>query len=305
MLTLLFQQNLEAGAEDTICDPFTFNDQTNVALSTLRQSNVVTISGLGNGVSVAVTVTGGELRKNNGAWSISPTTAVNGDTFEVRHAASGLYSSPVHTTLNVGGVTDTFTSTTTVDPASVVVPFARPSRLRFVATQDDGDASDVASATSFRFSRSCLKDPGEQLSVELDFYHLAIARWAPNDLCAAGETIRPDVGTGFAYVVDVAGTTAADPPRWPRTANATVQDGSVTWRAVSAGNLGLHAITDTPTATSEPEGLTVSEISVEEDFKVLATFGGGVLGRTYDVAFTLVLRGKTRVARLRVEVRKR
>ena len=303
MLTLLFQQNLaETSGPDEICDPFVFNDQTAVPIATVRSSNPVTISGLGGAVSVPVTVTGGELRKNSGGWSISPTTAVNGDTFEVRHSASSSYSTAVNTTLNVGGVTDTFTSTTEVDPGSVVVPFPRPSRLRFTATLEDGEDAD---ADSFRFSRACSKDPAEQLQVELDFYHFAIARWAPNDLCAAGETVRPDVGTGYAYVVDVAGTTAAEPPRWPRIAGGTVQDGSVVWRAVSAGSLGLHAITGTPTAESEPDGLVISEISIEEGFKLLATLEGGVLGRTYEAAFTFTLRGKTRIARLRVGVRKR
>ena len=95
---------------DTVPNPFTFTDVTNVALSTTQTSNTITISGLNAATSVSIS--GGTYSKNGGAYTSSAGTAVNGDTFAVRHTSSASFSTAVNTTLNVGGVTDTFTSTT-------------------------------------------------------------------------------------------------------------------------------------------------------------------------------------------------
>jgi hypothetical protein len=104
-------------AADTTPNQFTFTDVSNVARSTTQTSNTITISGLNT--STSVSVSGGTYSKNGGAYTSSAGTAVNGDTFAVRHTSSGSFSTSVNTTLNVGGVTDTFTSTTEAAPAIV------------------------------------------------------------------------------------------------------------------------------------------------------------------------------------------
>ena len=98
---------------DTQPDSFSWADQTAVAVSTLRTCvTEVTVAGLGV-TGVAVVLTGpGEYRKNTGSWVTSAGVADNGDTFEVRHTSSAASSSSVNTTLSIGGVADTFTSTT-------------------------------------------------------------------------------------------------------------------------------------------------------------------------------------------------
>lgn len=98
------------GAVDTTPDAFTFTDQTAVALSTLRTSNTVTITGI-NAAS-AVSITGGEWQKNGGSWGSGAGTVVVNDTVAVRHTSSGTDATAVNTTLTIGGVSDTFTSTT-------------------------------------------------------------------------------------------------------------------------------------------------------------------------------------------------
>lgn len=95
---------------DTTPDGFTFTDQTGVALATTTTSNTVTISGINT--STAVTVSGGEWQKNGGGWTSSAGTVVNGDTIAVRHTSAATSLTAVNTTLTVGGVSDTFTSTT-------------------------------------------------------------------------------------------------------------------------------------------------------------------------------------------------
>lgn len=97
-------------AGDGTPDQFTFTDVTDAALSTTQTSNLITIAGIT--ISVAVSVTGGTYSKNGGAYTSSAGTAVNGDTFRVRHTSSSSPDTAVNTTLTVGGVSDTFTSTT-------------------------------------------------------------------------------------------------------------------------------------------------------------------------------------------------
>ena len=101
-------------AADGTPNAFSFTDVTNVALSTTQTSNQITISGIDT--TVAVSITGGTYSKNGGSYTSSAGTAVNGDTFTVRHTSSSSYSTAVNTTLTVGGVSDTYTSTTLAAP---------------------------------------------------------------------------------------------------------------------------------------------------------------------------------------------
>ena len=59
-----------------------------------------------------VTVTGGTYSKNSGAYTSDAGTAAVSDTFSVRHAASSIASTAVNTSLSIGGISSTYTSTT-------------------------------------------------------------------------------------------------------------------------------------------------------------------------------------------------
>lgn len=85
------------------------------------QSDLITVSGLGQ--SVSVTLSGdasAEYQKNGGVWATAPTTAVNGDTFRVRVDASAAYNATTFATLTIGDLSDTFTARTKTDPNAVV-----------------------------------------------------------------------------------------------------------------------------------------------------------------------------------------
>jgi hypothetical protein len=105
-------------APDAVPDAFVFTDQVGVPVSSVRESNVVTISGMNT--SAAVTVSGGEWRKNGGSYGASAGTVIAGDTVQVRHTSSASNATATHTTLTVGGVADTFTSTTAPAGADIV-----------------------------------------------------------------------------------------------------------------------------------------------------------------------------------------
>ena len=101
-------------AKDTTPDAFTFTDQTNVALSTLVTSNEITVTGIN--AATAITVTGGKYSINNGAFTTAAGTVKNGDKVKVQHTSSASYATKIDTVLTIGGVSDTFSSTTKADP---------------------------------------------------------------------------------------------------------------------------------------------------------------------------------------------
>lgn len=96
---------------DTVPNSFTFTDQTGVSISSLIVSAPITISGINSPATVSIT--GGEWDKNGvNSWSSGGGFVSNGDTIRVRHTSSGSFSTAVNTVLTVGGVSDTFSSTT-------------------------------------------------------------------------------------------------------------------------------------------------------------------------------------------------
>jgi len=108
--------NITRSSFDTEPNQFTFTDVTNVSTSTTQTSNQITISGIDTTVNVYVT--NGTYSKNGGSYTSSSGTAVNGDTFRVRHTSSAQNSQPTNTTLAVGDTSDIFTSTTTAGSSS-------------------------------------------------------------------------------------------------------------------------------------------------------------------------------------------
>lgn len=101
-----------SGSTDTTPNSFSFTDTSNVARSATQTSNTITVSGMSSGASATVSVSGGTYSKNSGSYTSSNGTATNGDTFRVRHTSSSSFSTATNTTLTIGGVSDTFTSTT-------------------------------------------------------------------------------------------------------------------------------------------------------------------------------------------------
>lgn len=113
-----FRASPGAGVTAVTCDtaPTAFDftpNVTNAALNTLTTAaNTVTISGINT--SAPVSVSGGgspQIRINGGAWVTSGTIA-NGQTLQLRLTSSGSGSTALTATVNVGGVTDTWSVTT-------------------------------------------------------------------------------------------------------------------------------------------------------------------------------------------------
>ncbi len=95
---------------DTVPDAFTFTDQADQALGALITSGPVTITGINT--AVPISVTGGVYSIDGGPFTSVAGTVGNGSSVRVRHTSSDVPGTAVDTVLTVGGVTDTFTSTT-------------------------------------------------------------------------------------------------------------------------------------------------------------------------------------------------
>lgn len=114
---------------DITPNAFSFTPQTNVNLSTAVESNTITISGCDANVPLTVSITGGNgtFRVVRGGVTIrdySPFSyglAQNGDQITVRLTSSSSGSTSTSTTLNVSGVSATFTVTTRI-PAYNTIP---------------------------------------------------------------------------------------------------------------------------------------------------------------------------------------
>lgn len=102
--------------DDTTPDQFSFSDQSGVALSATITSAAVTITGID--AAAAITVSGGTYSINGAAFTASAGTVVSGDEVQARHTSSASYLTATNTIVTIGGVSDTFTSTTLGDPAN-------------------------------------------------------------------------------------------------------------------------------------------------------------------------------------------
>lgn len=121
---------------DTTPDPFVFTNATNVALSTLSTSNMITVSGLDTGVAAPVSILGGAYSLNGAPYVTWSQTAVNGDTFTVQAISSASNSTAVNATLTIGTVSETFAITTTGVVSDII-----PDQFSFI------DVSSVALST--------------------------------------------------------------------------------------------------------------------------------------------------------------
>lgn len=91
-------------------NPFSFTDLTGLEPSTPTTSNSQTITGAYS--SYPISVSAGEYRINGGDWTSDNGVVPNGGIVEIRRTTSSSYNTAVSTTVNIGGVTDSWSITT-------------------------------------------------------------------------------------------------------------------------------------------------------------------------------------------------
>lgn len=107
----------KAAGSDATPDAFSFTDQSGVGTSSTITSAAITVTGID--AAAAITVTGGTYDINgSGTFVSTEGTVSNGDTVRARHTSSASYLTATNTVVTIGGISDTFTSTTQGDPAN-------------------------------------------------------------------------------------------------------------------------------------------------------------------------------------------
>ncbi len=103
---------------DTTPTAFSFTDQTDVATATTITSAAITVAGIN--AAAAITISNGTYDVNSsGSFVSTAGTVNNGDTVRARHTSSASNSTAVDTVVTIGGVSDTFTSTTAAGGGAV------------------------------------------------------------------------------------------------------------------------------------------------------------------------------------------
>ena len=112
-------------AADTTPDAITFNAQGGVPVSSVITSSIATIAGID--AATPISVAGGEYAVNAGAFTKAQGTVNLNDRVQVRHTSASAALTDTVTTLTVGPVIASFTSTTvaatiTTIPTVVIIP---------------------------------------------------------------------------------------------------------------------------------------------------------------------------------------
>lgn len=106
-------------AWDTTPNAFSFTDETDIALSTAKTSNAITVAGINYPAAISVTGdTGYGYSKNSAACTATSGTVVAGDTVAACVTSSGSNSTATTATVTIGGVSDTYSVITAAGGAS-------------------------------------------------------------------------------------------------------------------------------------------------------------------------------------------
>lgn len=107
--TVIEQWDVITKADD-VPDAFTFTPVTNAIISTVYESNGITVMGITT--SSNISIVDGEYQVNGGLWTSLPDSVVLNDVVKVRRTSSATPATAVTTTLTIGGVNGVFTITT-------------------------------------------------------------------------------------------------------------------------------------------------------------------------------------------------
>jgi len=125
-----YERTITTGSLDSLADTtpaaFSFTDVTGQPVSTVTESNIITITGVDAATDVAASITGGEYAVSTddgatfGAYTSAATNVQLDDQIKVRVTTSANNSTGTSAAFTAGGVTDTFTATTEAEAASVL-----------------------------------------------------------------------------------------------------------------------------------------------------------------------------------------
>jgi hypothetical protein len=138
---------------DLTPDALSFTPVTSASYSTVYTSNTATVSGLGSGLSVSCSVSGGTYSKNGGAYTSAAGTVTNGDTITLRGTSPAADSLVTTVTFTAGGVPSSYTVATPGFAAKLVIGSGSTGsgadRSQYIDSTD-GFVATVNSSTNLR-----------------------------------------------------------------------------------------------------------------------------------------------------------
>lgn len=117
------RQTCSVQSPDSTPNSFNFSNQSGVSRSTLIYSSTLTITGINVPTSVSISGSGSPRFSINGGSYVTSGTITNGQTLRLRLTSSSSYSSTFSATVNVGGVTDSWSVTTSSAPVGCSLPW--------------------------------------------------------------------------------------------------------------------------------------------------------------------------------------
>jgi agarase len=105
--------------KDTTPQAFTFTDITNVNVTSSVESNTITVTSINE--AVAVSISGGEYKIDDGEYTSSTGTVTNGQKITIKATSANEAETKVDVILTVGGISDTFSITTLATTLTVDV----------------------------------------------------------------------------------------------------------------------------------------------------------------------------------------
>ncbi|MBV5301719.1 MAG: hypothetical protein J0649_08075 [Methylococcales bacterium] len=112
--------------------PFSFLLQTDVKLNSLVASNYIAVDGLKNNTKATISIKNGKFSINDKVFRTSSTTVVNGDRVRLQHTSAKTYKKTTITTLKIGSVQGTFSTTTIDNPKNIIID-TTPDTFAFTA----------------------------------------------------------------------------------------------------------------------------------------------------------------------------
>lgn len=148
-------------AADTTPAAFGFTTQTGVAISTAIDSDIITPADFNS--ATAITVANGSYQINGAGGFVTGAGTLNpGDTVQVRHTSVGTFSSTGTTTLTIGGIAGTFSTTTVASDTT-------PDAFTFAAQSGVVPSTTI---TSNAITVAGINDPSTPISVSGGSYSI-------------------------------------------------------------------------------------------------------------------------------------
>ncbi|MBI3043895.1 MAG: choice-of-anchor D domain-containing protein [Betaproteobacteria bacterium] len=206
---------------DLVPDAFLFQDETSAAPGVQVTSNPVTITGLVGWSPVSIS-SPGEYSVNGGAFVTGARTVANGDVVRVRLVSSTTPGAVASATLTVGGVSDTFSVTTSASATAPSVQLA-PGTLAFGGVEVGTSAvqtvtlGNAGNATLDGVSLSVT--PGQDFSIASSDCGATLA---PGQSCAIAVAFAPSAAVSRNATLGVSSNASGSPHTVPLSGTGVV-----------------------------------------------------------------------------------